>query len=125
MSGTGFFASLFMAFFVAFVLECELLAARYLVRTQSPRPLGQAPYTWGYFFGINGMVSAALIILALSIVPEISILFRFFASLVVVLVWGIPGYFVIQRKKWGWVILTLMSVNPIVWVINYAYGKNR
>jgi len=35
------------------------------------------------------------------------------------------GYLVINRNKIALVVLTVISINPIIWVINFFYLKNR
>ena len=35
------------------------------------------------------------------------------------------GWFIIQRKRWAWVLGTVLSCNILVWIINYIYGRNR
>ena len=34
-------------------------------------------------------------------------------------------YYVIRRKKWAWVMGTVISLNPVVWITNVIYGRRR
>ena len=38
---------------------------------------------------------------------------------------AVSGWFIIQRKRWAWVVGTIASLNPLMWIINYIYGRNR
>jgi hypothetical protein len=38
---------------------------------------------------------------------------------------AVAGWFIIKRKPWAWVVGTVFSFNIFLWVINYAYGRNR
>lgn len=35
------------------------------------------------------------------------------------------GYKIIKRKKWSWILGTIMSLNPILFIINWIYARNR
>jgi TPR repeat protein len=52
-----------------------------------------------------------------------------FGSSLVYSVWlaayALCGWFIIQRKRWAWVLGTVLSFNILVWIINYIYGRNR
>jgi len=45
------------------------------------------------------------------------------------LVWAAPlavsGYFACRRKRWAWILATILSLNPIIWVVNFFYGMRR
>ncbi|MBI4429615.1 MAG: hypothetical protein HY562_10910 [Ignavibacteriales bacterium] len=84
----------------------------------------QETYRWGYFLGLQGMTWAIMSILVMALSgSDIRIIFQ--VSVGTIAVWGYPGYTVIQRKKWAWAWLTILSMNPVLWIVNYRYGKNR
>ena len=35
------------------------------------------------------------------------------------------GILTLRRNKWGYVLLTIISFNPLLWIINYIYISNR
>jgi apolipoprotein N-acyltransferase len=73
-------------------------------------------FVWGYFIGIINIIWGGLFI------------FVFIGDLIMLIFTIIPiilGYFTIKRKKLWFIALTVISINPIVWVINWIYIKNR
>ena len=83
------------------------------------------PYTWGYFIGLMGALSGFSFGL-----------FYFIAGLALgadqVLVGGLylllfaaVHVFIIKRKRWAWIVGTILQLNPILWIINGIYGKKR
>jgi hypothetical protein len=47
------------------------------------------------------------------------------ASIICVLVYGALAWFFIERKHWAWIALTILSFNPIAWIINAVYLWRR
>ena len=86
-------------------------------------------YTWGYFQGVGfifyGVISflGNFLILFLNNNTEATILLIGFLSLSTFAVF--LGYFVCQKEKWAFVIITILSLNPISWLINYLYITRR
>ena len=119
--GGGLFSTLIMFLLILLLLGGQIMVARRLEKAQSPRPPGQLPFTWGYFCGVQGIVLGGLGGLGAFVSPEIDWVYGFLA----VLLYGVSGYFVIQRRKWAWITLTVFSFNFFLWGINYFYGKNR
>lgn len=84
------------------------------------------PYIWGYFFGILYFM-IGIFILCFAI-------FSFLNNKIdyVIFIWLIPVFFntvlgikVINRGDKAFTIATVLTLNPIIWVINYFYMKNR
>ncbi|MEM7401236.1 MAG: hypothetical protein AAF304_04720 [Pseudomonadota bacterium] len=94
-------------------------------------------YKWGFFQGWTGMLiggSFAVIVLFNPLLlfsdPQLNQDegFRLFISIFIFLWSGLiafASYFVIKRKRWGWIVATIFSFNPVLWVINGIYLKNR
>lgn len=86
------------------------------------------PYTWGLFQGLAGLASGVVLlgiaVIAALFVPA-SAPETMGLALLMITFYSIPGYFVLKRKRWAWVVLTVASLNPLVWIINGIYGKNR
>lgn len=86
------------------------------------------PYSWGYFTGLMGALSWGLIGILQFIIAsqeyggksETAALFGVFCLIGIV-----PNIFIIKRNKWGWVIGIFLQLNPILWIINGIYLKNR
>ena len=41
------------------------------------------------------------------------------------LVYAILAWFFAQRQHWAWIALTILSFNPIAWIINAIYLWKR
>lgn len=41
------------------------------------------------------------------------------------LVFTVVGAFMYKRRRWAWLVGTLLSLNPIVYIVNIIYLKNR
>ena len=86
-------------------------------------------YTWGYFQGVGfifyGVIGFLVnfLILFLNDNTEATILLISSLSLSTFAVF--LGYFVCQKEKWAFVIITILSLNPISWLINYLYITRR
>ena len=85
------------------------------------------PYGWGYWFGCQGVsVSAVWVfwhIYAVLFGLPLSALAAFF--FVYFAIQMICSFFILKRKRWAWVTGTTLSLNPLVWLINGIYIKNR
>ena len=84
-------------------------------------------YKWGYFMGVGSMVYGTLyslfyffIFISVSVgLQDIVILLAIFLIPVIL------GYFVCKKSKQAMIWGTILSINPIIWIINYFYIKNR
>ena len=117
---------------VPLVLWDQAKRADARLRTNNPSTL---PFKWGYLYGIAVLcfgVIASIGLLSTGLlpsppgVPERAPDARALVSLVM---WALPltasGYFVLRRKRWAWVFATVLSLNPLIWVINGVYGARR
>ena len=94
-------------------------------------------YKWGFFQGWAGLLIAASYSLLFLINPILlfndpkladDVGFRVFMTVFLLLWWigiAIACYSIIKRGRWGWIVATLLSLNPILWIINGIYVKNR
>jgi len=115
-------------FLVLVALPAALISFVLESRRKKSAPAGQLPFTWGYFVAVSSFLLGfylllAAVYLALSAEqdsgPGTSLLL-FLAG-----VWGIPGFYAIKRKRWAWVVTTIVSLNPVWWIANTVYGRNR
>lgn len=114
------------AMFASFILEDRRMR----------RQPGTRPYTWGLYCGLYSMILSALAawIAVFAIGGELaaagpertgeSVALAVFVGIIVGL-WGVPGFFMIRRRKWAWIMATILSLNPIWWIVNTIYGRNR
>src|SRR6186997_803014 len=66
------------------------------------------PYTWGLFQGLaglgSGLVLLGVAVIAALFVPS-SAPQAMGLALLMIAFYSIPGYFVLKRKRWAWVVL--------------------
>jgi hypothetical protein len=41
------------------------------------------------------------------------------------LLYGVLAWFFARRCRWAWIALTILSFNPIAWIINAIYLRKR
>ncbi len=77
------------------------------------------PFQWGYFRSIMNIA-------CLGVVPYA---FGQGKDGVIIGVWmlsgGMCGLFMWKRQRWAWVLGTLLDFNPVSWIVNGIYLKNR
>lgn len=98
-------------------LILPIVAAFVLNRRFRERNLDKRSYRWGYYFSIMSFVGGL-------------ILGRFLNTGVTTLIlcgiiYAILAWFFAQRHHWAWVALTILSFNPIAWIINAIYLGRR
>jgi len=92
---------------------------------RNPSAMG---FKWGYFTGFRILFVAIILLpfLVLSALlgdlTEDEVLGFYFLVIVVLLV---PGIFILCRHRWAWILYTVCSMNPALWIINAMYIKNR
>jgi NADPH:quinone reductase-like Zn-dependent oxidoreductase len=74
-------------------------------------------YRWGYYFSIMSLIHG----LVLGVFLECG------ATAVIVcgLIYAVLAWFFAQRQHWAWIALTILSFNPIAWIINAIYLWKR
>lgn len=88
------------------------------------------PFTWGYFLGLCRLCCGVFALVILVLTPFVSHDQHekgqaLVGCLIIIAAWGLPGLFVIKRRAWAWVLLTVVSFNPVLWVANHRFGRNR
>lgn len=90
-------------------------------RERMPRTL---PYTWGIYVGVQsglcGIVLLVLALLQLATTPGAALFFVLIGALYT---WA--GLTTIQRYRGGFVLATILGLNPIWWIANTIYIRNR
>jgi NADPH:quinone reductase-like Zn-dependent oxidoreductase len=74
-------------------------------------------YRWGYYFSVMSFVA----VVGLALLLDLGIV----ALIVCGLIYGVLAWFFAQRRPWAWIALTILSFNPIAWIINAVYLRKR
>jgi hypothetical protein len=120
---------LYLYGFVAVV--ASICVASSLEERQKSRLPATRPYRWGFYNGCMGVACAplALLFLVAMVASAMAGKGEAFGSSLVYSVWltacALCGWFIIERKRWAWVVGTVLSFNILVWIINCIYGRNR
>ena len=103
-------------FFIALVYSRDLNGAFQLAHPS------KRPFTWGFFISIAGVLISAIAgyIYFLDVIlgPSKDVYMGVVKAATVY-------YFMFKRNRTAWVIGTIGSLNPILWVINGIYLKHR
>lgn len=107
------------------MVRADVLEKRLKLRLPNIRP-----YKWGYFVGCISISFAILPLLAVALTVLIAFVraepvdndFFFFLLLVL---HGICGFYIIKRKRWAWVVSTVFSFNPLIWIVSGIYAGRR
>ena len=102
---------------VAAVLLGPLAVALALDRRFRRRNPGKRPYRWGYYLSLEALIGGALLGLALESGPAVAVAF---AGTYAVLAWSFA-----RRRRWAWVALTVLTFNPVAWIVNLVYLRRR
>ncbi|MUM77225.1 hypothetical protein GKC30_06220 [Pseudodesulfovibrio sp. F-1] len=82
------------------------------------------PYKWGYYTGLMGMLTYGLLALTLVVTSAVKDQ-KTLTALVFFTLSIIPYYYIIMRRKWAWVVGVILLFNPILWIVNAVYARNR
>jgi hypothetical protein len=85
-------------------------------RFQQRNP-GKRPFRWGYYFSIQSFIGG----IALGFKLESGII----GVLVCGAIYGVLAWFFAHRHHWAWITLTILSCNPVAWIINFIYLRKR
>jgi hypothetical protein len=99
------------------VLIFPIIAAFVFNRRFKRRNPEARGYRWGYYFSIMSVIAGLVLGLFLE------------AGATGVIICGILyaalAWFFAQRQRWAWITLTILSFNPIAWIINAIYLWRR
>jgi hypothetical protein len=94
-----------------------IVAAILLDRRFRRRNPGKRPYRWGYYFSIMSFLGSLGVATVLE--PGLAGVAAFAA------VYAALAWFFANRHRWAWLALTILSFNPLAWVINLVYLRKR
>ena len=98
-------------------LILPIIAAFVLNRRFRERNPDKRGYRWGYYFSIMAFIGGL-------------VLGRFLAAgvttiILCAVIYGVLAWFFAQRHHWAWIALTVLSFNPVAWIINAIYLWKR
>ena len=99
------------------VLIVPIIAAFVLNRRFKRRHPGAKGFRWGYYFSIMSFIGGLVIGLFMEAGTT--------GVIICGLIYALLAWFFAQRHHWAWVALTLLSFNPIAWIINAIYLRKR
>lgn len=99
------------------VLILPIIAALVLNRRFKRRHPDERGYRWGYYFSIMSVIAGLVFGLFLES--------RAIGVMICGLIYAVLASFFIRRYHWAWIALTLLSFNPIAWMINAIYLWKR
>jgi NADPH:quinone reductase-like Zn-dependent oxidoreductase len=99
------------------VMIVPIVAALVLNRRFQRRNPGKRPYRWGYYFSILSFIAG----IGLGVALESGVS----AAIICAVAYAVLAWCSARRNRWAWVVLTIVSFNPLAWIINAVYFRNR
>jgi NADPH:quinone reductase-like Zn-dependent oxidoreductase len=116
-SGNTIGPVLFLLALVAVLIVVPIVAALALNRRFQRRNPGKRPYRWGYWFSVQSFLGG----ICLGIMLE--------SGVGSAIAWGVISavlaWFFARRRRWAWITLTILTFNPVAWIINVFYLRKR
>lgn len=118
----------------AYIIVAALLSvvAAFVLESRLKRRLPNTkPFKWGYYVGSTGVACLPLAALCLlgALVNAAANDWGNFSEMLGYAAWlavcGVSGLFMIWRKRWAWIVGTILSCNPAWWFTNWIYVRNR
>ena len=95
-----------------------IIVALVLNRRFKRRNPEKRPYRWGYYFSIMSFI-AGLGLGGIILGPGVV------AVILCGVIYAALAWFFAQRQRWAWITLTILSFNPVAWIINFIYLWRR
>jgi ABC-type Fe3+-siderophore transport system permease subunit len=106
---------------IAIVIGVPIAVALFLNRRFQQRNPNKRPYRWGYYFSIESFVGAIGLALNFAKDPELGIV----PAIICGAIYTVLAWFFARRHHWAWITLTILSCNPVAWIINFIYLRKR
>jgi hypothetical protein len=102
-------------------------AAAFLNRRYQESFPTNRPFRWGYYLAAHELLGCAVLFLLIGYgaIHDGSLEAEWVVSAVVVGLYATPAYFLLYRQRWSWIALTILTLNPLTWIVNYIYGRRR
>jgi NADPH:quinone reductase-like Zn-dependent oxidoreductase len=98
-------------------LILPIIAAFLLNRRFRERNPEKKNYRWGYYFSIMAFIGGLVLGRFLN--------FGLTGVILCGVIYAILAWYFAQRRPWAWIALTILSFNPIAWIINAIYLWRR
>jgi len=99
------------------VFIVPIIAAFVLNRRFKRRHPEARGFRWGYYFSIMSFIAGLVIGLFMEAGAT--------GVIICGLIYALLAWFFAQRHHWAWIVLTILSFNPIAWIINAIYLWKR
>jgi hypothetical protein len=121
----GPFELIIILFLIIYPLTIYYFANKMNDKFQLKNPNSKR-FIWGYFMGVSSISTPILWFIINSLLidslgGESDIGFNIFITAISITL----GYWALKQDKIALVLITIFSINPIIWVINFFYLKNR
>jgi NhaP-type Na+/H+ or K+/H+ antiporter len=108
---------LFVLALIAIVIGVPIAIALALNRRFQQRNPGKRPYRWGYYFSVQSFIGS--LGLGAKLGSGIT------AVIICGAIHGVLAWFFAERHHWAWITLTILSFNPVAWIINFIYLRKH
>src|SRR5229473_3992254 len=78
---------------------------------------GKRPYRWGNYFSIQSFIGG----IGLGVILDSGVTVLIACGVI----YAVLAWFFAQRRHWAWIALTILSFNPVAWIINLFYLRKR
>ncbi len=102
---------------LAVVIFAPAVPALALNRRFQRRNPGKRPYRWGYYVAILSLLGGIGLGLFLELGTAATIAFA--------IVYGVLAWSFGRRRRWAWFALTILTFNPVAWIVNAIYLRKR
>ncbi len=115
--------------YVFIIIAPAIIASQYLSKRFKNINSSNMSYKWGFYCGSQFiMISILFIILTIIDLTNEAVASdstSILIELAISLFFAFLGIFTIKRRIWAFVILTILTINPVTWIINGIYIRNR
>jgi hypothetical protein len=94
-----------------------IVGALVLNRRFRRRNPGKRPYRWGHYFSIQSFIGG----IGLGVILDSGVTVLIACGVI----YAVLAWFFAQRRHWAWIALTILSFNPVAWIINLFYLRKR
>ncbi len=94
-----------------------IVLAFVLNRRYRPDRPGNRPFRWGYYFSLMSVIGGLLLGVMLESGNT--------AVIICGAIYAVLAWFFARRYHWAWIVLTILSFNPVAWIINAIYLRKR
>ena len=123
----GTYVILFYGVFIGLIILNYFIAKKLNTNHRVKYPNHQ-DYKWGYFMGVGSIIFSTLYVLVytfIDIISETITIVDFIIYIGLILISVVIGYFTCKKSKQAIIWVTVFSLNPVIWIINFFYIKKR